>query len=344
MTVHNESNYNQFFTGAYGNNAETNYSQYINSLSPDQLINRYKDSTQADYGVQGGIMGTQDANNFQAYQSFKSVMGRDPTASEFSQVIPSFQGPNGHINGNAYIASLQQQYKSNPTLDPTAAQNNQKPADIQSNVTQQFQSLLGRAPTADELSHFTNAIQTNQTDSYGLSSFLKQQPEYTNAQDTTFRSGLNTELSNYDTTEFNREKGDVMSAYANQGMTPGNSPSLDYALTDLMGKIASNRSNYLAGISASQYQGNKDLAIGGYQNSLDQMYNTNQQNVSNQRSYGSQLMNQGYAGADYNTQMNQYQNMLNQSNQGRNTMHGYDYLNLGLQAANTGVKAYMGGG
>jgi len=305
-----DSNQQGSFEGAYNN--------ILNSFTPDQLIKRYGTVTQDQLNT------PLDQLNKQMYDSFNSTFGRAPTTSEWNQIAPAFQGPNGLLNGRAALSNLQQQYKSNPQLDPTSSFNNQKPGDISNNVNQQFQSILGRPPTTDELQHFSQAIQTGQIDSYGLGSFLKQQPEYTNAQDAKFRSGLNTELQNYDTQEFNQEKGDIISAYGANGMPAGFdangkslSPSLDYALTDLMGKISSNRSAYLANLSAQQYGGNKDLAIGNYQNTLSQMYNQNQQNTQNQRQYGQQLLNQGFAGADYNTQMNNYLQYMN-SNKGSN--------------------------
>ena len=309
---------------------ERNYNNILQGFTPDQLIRRY---SQANIGTQLGT--DADRAGYRAYSSFKSLIGRDPTSGELAQILPAFQGPNGAINGNAALANLQQQYKSNPNLDPTSARNNQNPADISANVSQQFRSILGRDATPEELAHFTQAIQSNQTDAYGLSSFLKLQPEYTNAQDKNFRSGLNSELAGYDTEAFNKQKGDIISAYARNGMAAGNSPSLDYALTDLMGKLASNRSAYLSQLSAAQYGGNKDLAIGNYQNSLNQMYNENQQRANQQAQYGQQLTNQGFAGADYQTQMNDYMRFM----QNQPKQRGTNPFGTALQGAAAGSAA-----
>lgn len=346
-----EEGHEQFFSGAGGNDAEVNSSNYLNSLNPDQLLRRYANATQADVGQANGIYGTQDYNNYQAYSTFKSLLGRAPTSSEFLQVVPAFQGPNGHINGQAFLANLQQQYQANPHLDPSKAT---KAEDTSGSVQQQFKSILGRDATQDELSHFTQAIQSGQTDAYGLGSFLKQMPEYTNTQDTAFRGGLNTELQNYDVQEFGRQKQGIEADYARRGISAGSSPSLDYALTDLMGKIAQNRSAYLANLSASQYGGNKDLAIGNYQNTLNQMYSQNQNQTQNRQNLGNTLLDRGFQGSDYSTQMNDYMRMLNQGNQSRNVLHGPDWLNVGLGAINTGARvggamsgnpwAYLGGG
>lgn len=275
-----------------------------------------------------------------AYNSFKQMFGRPPTQNEFAQVMGAFQGANSRITGNAYLAQLQQQYQANPALDPSSSTNiaNRKPEDISKNVSQQFQTILGRDATPDELQHFTEAIRSNQTDTYGLSAFLKQQPEYTNAQDKQFRGGLNDELAGYDQKAFDRMKGDVMQDYASRGIN--NSPSLDYALTDLMGKLAENRGKYLASISTAQYGGNKDLAVGGYRNTLDQMYANNQSQRQGNMAYGQDLINRGFAGADYGQQMRDYMNQMNSNRGYNNTLHTPDYIGLGLNVVNAGTKAY----
>lgn len=284
--------------------------QRISSDFNDKFGDNFKQFTDLsrDYGI---------------YKNFQGLFGRDITPQELAMARPAFQGPNSEINGNAFLANLQQQYKANPATDPGSAQNTQKPADIQGSVQQQFKSVLGRDPTQDELAHFSEAIKSNQTDAYGLGNFLKQMPEYTNQQDSQFRQGLNTELQNYDVQEFGRQKQDIMSDYAKRGIDVGSSPSLDYALTDLMGKIAQNRQAYLAQLSAGQYGGNKDLAVGNYQNTLNQMYNTNQAMRQQQQGYNNALINRGFEGADYQQQMNDYMKYMN-ANKGQsgNPLYG----------------------
>lgn len=309
------------------------YNNILNTLTPDLLLKRYGQGQASQFQATG-----QDQSNYQAYSTFKSLMGRAPTSGELAQIIPAFQGPNGLMNGRAFLANMQQQYHSNPTLDPGNPQNNQNPTDIQGQVKQQFQSILGRDPTTDELNHFTTAIQSNQTDAYGLSSFLKQMPEYTNTQDTNFRNSLNSQLQGYDTNEFNREKQGVMADYASRGM--GGSSSLDYALTDLMGKIAQNRSSYLANLSASQYGGNKDLAIGNYQNTLNQMYGNSLNQRQSQQNYSNDLLNRGFQGADYQTQRNDFMNFMN-NNRGSSYNPLYGVIGGAIGA---GAGGLMSGG
>lgn len=303
--------------------------RYLSGLTSDQLFNRYKRLNELTGGKEGTAGNNRsDLQYNAAYANSKQILGRDPTADEFGQISNYFQDPSdnakGISTGKQFLYNLKQQYKTNPTLDPTNIQNTKNPADFSSSVNQQFKSILGRDPTADELEHFTTAMKTNQVDAYGLGAFLKQMPEYTNAQDTQFRGGLNTELQNYDTQEFGREKQDVISDYAKRGMAPGSSPSLDYALTDLMGKIAQNRSSYLAQLSSSQYGGNKDLATGNYQNTLNQMYSNNQNQRQQQQNYSNALLDRSNQGTDYNIQKNDFMNYLNSTRgkSGGNPLYG----------------------
>lgn len=332
----------------YGYGVNQNISNYIAGLDPETLLQRYQhigqgnrtlnDYYKAAYGISDPGNVAEDYN-YQAYQSLRSLLGREPTSNELVSAIPAFQGPNGLINGRAYVASLQQQYKSNPQMDPGNPMNNQKPEDVSTSVNQQFQSILGRAPTTDELQHFSQAISAGQVDAYGLGSFLKQMPEYTNAQDKTFRSNLAGELQGYDQSAFNRMKGDVYADYAARGFQ--NSPSLDYALTDMMGKIAENRGNYLANLSSQQYGGNKDLAIGNYQNSLNQMYQNSQSQRQQQSQYANSLLNRGYEGADYTTQKNDYMDYLSKQPQYKPSV--FDYINAGANVARGIGSLYTGG-
>lgn len=315
-----------------GGSFEANYNQYLNQLTPDLLVKRYDSLNNGNYFNTG-----LDKLQKQAYDTAKSILGRGPSGSEFAQILPAFQGPNGLMTGRAFLSNLAQQYKSNPNLDPSAAQNNRNPQDTSNSITQQFQSILGRAPTADELAHFSQAIQSNQTDAYGLGSFLKTQPEYTNAQDKNFRGSLNDELQGYDQTAFDRMKGDVVSDYASRGFAPGASPSLDYALTDLMGKITENRSKYLTQLSANQYGGNKDLATSDYKDTLNQMYSDSQSRNSANSSYGQSLLDRGFSGADYDAQKNDFTNYLN-SNRPNNSNNMWNYLNTGINAINAGAN------
>jgi hypothetical protein len=330
---------------------------YNANATSAQLIDRYGAVNQA---------GTSDAANFtrqiygdtdklgqSAYDEMAQQLGRAPTADEWNQLYQAWQGPNGTVNGRAAVSQYAQQIKNDPnnpnsSLNPNNAGYGARVAPQNQAVTQQFQSILGRAPTADELQHFSGILASGQTDAYGLQSFLKTQPEYMNAQDTQFRSGVNDQLQSYDTAEFNKEKTGVMADYASRGFGTGNSPSLDYALTDLMGKLASNRSAYLAQLSSQQYGGNKDVATQGYQTSLNQMYDQSQQNTQRQNSLTDYYTQRGNQGADYMTQMNDFLNYQN-ANKGKSinplygaagTLAGTPFGATGQAAGNAAGTAY----
>lgn len=284
-----------------------------------------------------------DAVQQSAYDEMVSALGREPTTDEYSQLVQAFQGPNWAVNGRAAVSQYAQQIKSDPNnpnspANPHNAGYQDYLAPYTGSVSEQYQSILGRAPTSDELQHFSSILASGQSDAYGLQNYLKQLPEYTNAQDAQFRTGLNDELAGYDQKAFGREKNDIMADYARRGFGVGNSPSLDYALTDLMGKIAENRGGFLANLSAQQYGGNKQLAVGNYQNSLNQMYDQNQANRQRQNQLTDSYMNRGYEGADYLTQKNDYMNYLNSQKK-----RGNPWGQLIGGAIGAGAGAYFGG-
>lgn len=307
---------------------QAGYNQLLNNLTPDQLLARYsnKNALQGQFNAT-----TQDSQGYQAYQAFKSIIGRDPTSSELSSVIPYFQ--NGPQFGNAYVSQLKTQLQQNPN-DPL---NQGKAASFSPQIGQVFQSMLGRAPTQDELNHFGGLFATGNVDAYQLQDFLRGTPEYQTAQDTTFRQGLDTELQKSDLNFFDRAKQNVLSQFMQNGTQ--NSSALDSALTDLMGQISNNRSSFLANLSANQYQGNKDLALKNYQGSQNQYLqnqNYNRQNALNQQNY---LTSRGNELSDYNTQAQAYQNYLN--SQKPNNL--FNYLNTGANLINSGTNLYRAG-
>lgn len=305
-----------------------NYNNLLGRLTPEQLLARYANPNAKADQFQAT---PQDIQQYQAYQSFTSQVGRPPTASELSQVIPAFM--NGPQFGNAWIADYKDQLKQNPN-DPL---NQQRAGGFSPQITQTFQSMLGRAPTQDELNHFGGLFATGNVDAYQLQDFLRGTPEYQTAQDAQFRKGLDTELQNNDINFFNRAKQSVISQFLNQGI--GTSTALDSALADLAGQISQQRSGFLANLSANQYQGNKNLALGNYQGAQNQYLanqNYNRQNALNQQNY---LTSRGNELSDYNRQMNDYMNYAN--SQRPNNL--FNYLNTGANLVNAGANLYTAG-
>lgn len=298
--------------GNFANDARQQIEQYIGSLSPDQLLQRSiglnqnagsGDLTQYLQNQYSGVNSQNDVSNIQALKSFQSIMGRDPNANEYAQIVPIFQQSNGQTLGNAWLSQYKQQYDQNP------ANRTGEAGKYSDQINQQFQSMLGRAATSDEVNHFGSLLATGNVDAYQLQDFLRGTPEYQTQQDTQFRSGLGKQLEDSDVNFFNRAKQGVMSQFMQNGT--GNSSALDSALTDLMGQVSQQRDAYLTSLSAQQYGNNKDLALGNYQNTQNQYLQNqgyNRQQSQNQQNY---IQGRSDNLTDYNRQMSDYMNFMN---------------------------------
>ncbi len=277
----------------------------------DQLIPQMAQYThQLDSGGQKsseavrsvGAQSVYDAEKeFNIYKAGQQYLGRDLTPAEVAQIKPKYA--DGADIGNAYVAELGKQEASSPeALGRKAGQ-------YTGDVNSMFQNLLKRGATKDEIDYFGRALASGQTTPYQLSQYVQSLPEYQGQQDTQFRQGLQNELSNYDTQAFQREKDNILSSYAKSGL--GNSSSLDFAITDALSKMQTNRDQFLGGLSAQQYGGNKQAALGAYQQSQNQYL----QNQDYQRNLGQSNLNyltgRADQGSDYNRQMSDYLNYLN---------------------------------
>lgn len=235
------------------------------------------------------------------YEGVSELMGDDIDKNVISQLLPAYQ--ESTKNGNAALAQWADVYKqSTPYLKKQAYK-------YSGDVTQVFNDLLARGATQGELDHFGQMLATGETDLYELSQYVQSLPEYQTKADMEFRKGLSDELQGYDTKFFNRATPELMSQYAKAGIQ--NSSALDFAMADLMGNIAENRGQYLAGLSSQQYGGNKAAARADYQAAMGQYLNELGQ--SRNRAYG--LMDyynqRGDAFTDYQRQRQDYMNYLN---------------------------------
>lgn len=300
----------QGYTPAYDSNQkgsfEGNYNTILNQFTPDQLLKRYQNGKAEQYQT------NLDKTNAQAYNSFKSLIGRDPTANELAQVIPAFQA--GPQLGNAWLSQFAEIEKQKPA-------NLQKRAgDFKDQVNQVFKSQLGRDATADEITHFGSLFASGNLDAYQMQDFLKGTPEYQNNQDKQFRTDLSGELQKSDQNFFDRAKQSVMAQFMQNGT--GNSTALDSALVDLMGQIQSKRSDYLANLSSQQYGSNKNLAISNYGNTMDQYLKDKNYNRGLSQNTMDQYMNRSNELVDYNRQMQDYMNYANSYNPRNNGFAG----------------------
>lgn len=272
----------------------------------------------------GGAGGDITSARFYAGQKFKELFGRNPTAGELTMLAAAYVGSSRHVANNAQGDAAVAQYfysrKNNPEdkkkkAETEAPQHYGQVGDI-------YQELLGKGATQDELDHFGKMLASGEVDPYELRNYIKQLPEYQEGQDKEFREGLNKELTTYDTDVFNREKENVISRFAQAGRL--NSPSLDFALTDLMGKISSERSRYLAGVSANQYEGNKAAAREDYRTTLDRTLRDEDYNRARQYQLWDMYQNRVNEITDYNrTAQDYYDAMRRQKgNRGANAFSG----------------------
>ncbi len=300
-------------TGSY----ERNYNAQLNQYTPEELLARYKSGK--EYGM------NIDRSNSLAYRSFVEQIGREPTSSEFAQILPAFQ--QNSLYGNAILGSIRDRLAQNPN-DPI---NKGKSGQYTDQINQTFQSMLGRAATADEASHFGNLLATGNVDTYQLQDFLRGTPEFQTQADTKFRSGLGKELEDQDVSFFNRASQGVRSQFLNQGT--GNSSALDSALTDLMGQISQQRSKYLSDLSAKQYGGNKELALSNYGNTQNEFLNNQNYNRGLSQRNSDAFSGRSNELSDYQTQMSDYMRM----NKGSGSNRGMGAFGGALAGAGAGA-------
>lgn len=266
--------------------------------------------------------------NYQIYKAGQDLLGRDLTQNDLASLTPYFSDINA---GRAAVSQMAEQEKNSP------ANLAKKAPQYTDQINGVYQGLLNRGATKDEIDHFGGMIASGQLDPYALKQFVEATPEYQTQADTKFRGGLADELQGYDTKFFDKAKDSVISQFAKNG-TMGSS-GLDFALTDLMGKIADNRGQYLAGLSAQQYGGNKDAARQDYLGTQGQMLD----NMSNQRNRSQGLqdfyLQRSTGQQDYQQQMTDMQNMMNGMPQQRKSGIGGAVGSL----AGAGLGAFLGG-
>lgn len=320
-------------------------SGYAESMDPDSLVKRYQavaDARDSLYGNQNNaakfiqqVFGGTDQTNQYAYDTYRSVFGRDPTAEEFAKVLPVFGGAEGRQRGAAYISELFDQYKQSPEyLGKQAGQYGDELGGV-------FQEVFGRGARADETDYFGRMRAAGRTP-FEIRQMLEASPEYQTAQDTKFRSGLASELEGYDTSFFDKQKQGIYADYARRGFGAGTSPSLDYALTSLMGDIAEKRGSYLAGISSQQYGGNKNAAREDYRANMSRYFDDQDYERNRKQAELGYYRGRSDEDRDYQRQKEDYFQMLARNKQGRDAFHTGDWINLGLQGANAYANSQSG--
>jgi hypothetical protein len=291
--------------------------------------------TNADWGAGQwtGAGGGPQAQQFYAWQDFAKTFGRNPTQAELDQYSAYYASP-GDPNraniptGNQAIASYYQQQNAPSAIDlqnqqvqqAQGAYTSQK-GTINPQLGQMWQSMLGRAPTQDEMTHFGSLLASGQTDPYELQNYLKQTPEYANSQDAQFRQQLGGQMNDINGQFFSRYiQPSVMSQFASSGRdVSGASTGLQYALANAAKDLQLNSQQYLTGLGAQQYQGRQGVATQGYEAQLGQQYGVQNASLGNAISNQNNQLGQNWASTQYGRQSNDLMNYLrNLPKQGSN--------------------------
>lgn len=293
-----------------------------------------------------------------AFLDFQQQFGRNPTQSELNMLSPQYGiGDTNKLDlsrGKAAVSTYYQTKSGANSPDDVYKQQQEKylkdaPQHFDT-VNSLFKSTLGRDATQDELNHFGSELASGTTDQYQLGQFLQQQPEYTTKQDEekqakikadnqsfltgrqeqdkAFQQQLSGQLSDYDKQYFNEQiLPSIQQSFAKQGRS-FDSSGFQNSATQSAQQQNLQRDQYLAGITASQYNDYQQLAAA--QNADVQQLSTLQ--------YGSR-QNQAYQ--DYANQVAQQQSLINSGTANRfSGVQGILSSNANLSDYRTQQDAY----
>lgn len=266
--------------------------------------------------------------DYNIYTTAQDVLKRDVTANEINELRPYFSGPNGLDSGRAAISHIaDQEAKSPEALSKKAPEYSGK-------INEIYQDLLKRGASSDELDYFGQKLATGEITPYEVREWIKQTGDYQTQEDTKFRTSLADELAGYDQKAFDEQKQNILSSYMKSGKL--NSTALDYAITDTLSKMATNRDQFLSSLSASQYQGNKAAARGDYETSLSRLFGKEDYNQQKNDTMLSDLLKRANEGVDYQREMSDLVNYMNA--QPKQDTSPWNYVNAGLGLLNTGAN------
>jgi len=293
----------------------------------------------------GGRGGGQQAAEYYAARDFVAQFGRNPTQSELNQLAPAYLSSDPNIanlsGGKANVSAYYTQLSQSPSniYNQQQQQYLSQAGNFKDQVNGAFQSTLGRDATQDELSHF-GALMASGQDQYQVQQALQQTQEYQNTANTKFQNQLQGQLQQSNSTYFNQYIAPSLQAQnAMSGQAPGSS-ALSSQLANAALQQNQGLQNFLAGVTAQNYQNSTANATNQYNQLMNQQYGLQGANVSNALSnqYNNQAYNQQLN--LYQLQQQSYSNYLNQYGK-RNGLQGIGSLAGGLAGA--GIGAYAGG-
>ncbi len=296
----------------------------------------------------GGAGGSDQAAQAYAAQDFVKQFGRNPTQSELSMLAPSY------ISGDPNIAALSAgrgavaAYYNSMANTPTNIQANQTAqglkayqagqAGFDATTTAAFQQATGRAPTADELSHFGGLLASGAIDSYGLSQLVGQTAEAQNKQTADYQNTLSQNLQSTQGDYFkNYINPSILSQTAAAGRDP-NSSGVQQAEVQAGKQQNYDLQNYLANFGATQYGQSAQNQQGVYSQYLNQQYGLQNAGISQQLGQQNYMQQQNSNLQNYQLQQNAYNQYLSKYGKTNNGVGGL--IGGGIGA---GIGAYFGG-
>lgn len=271
------------------------------------------------YPDPSGRGGSDQYQQAYAFQDFVKQFGRNPTQSELSMLSPSYAGDPNIANLSAGRGAVAAYYNSMANT-PTNIQANQNAAGqkayqtgqagFDATTTAAFQQATGRAPTADELSHFGGLLATGAIDPYGLSQLVGQTAEAQNKQTQGYQDTLSKNLQSTQGDYFSKYiNPSILSQTAAAGRDP-NSSGVQQAEVQAGKQQNYDLQNYLANFGASQYGQSAQNQQNVYGQYLNQQYGLQNAGISQRLGEQSYLQNQNTNIQNYGLQQNAYNQYL----------------------------------
>lgn len=247
-------------------------------------------------------------------QAYREFFKRDPTPQEVATVFPTFgTDPNVHDTATmrSYVAQLAQQEQNAPQAIDQRRQEElaQKAPQFDSEINDLFTQTLGRPPSAAERQHFSS-LRASGIDAYEIGDFLKQLPEYGQAQDKQFRDQASGELQGQDQQYFTEKILPAIQSQFAQSRRSVDSSGYAAALAQAATQQNRDRESFLSNLSASQYQGRTANARADYESYINRLYGNQDYN----RARTAQLQDQSTGRLndiqDFNFQQQAYEKYL----------------------------------
>lgn len=284
-----------------------------------------------------GPGGGSQAQQFYAWQDFVKQFGRNPTQSELSMLAPNYASGDPNKTNNSAGAGAIAGYYNSMANTPTNIQANQTAQGLKqyqagktgfdATTTAAFQQATGRAPTADELSHFGGLLATGAIDPYGMSQLIGQTAEAQNKQTAGYQDTLSKNLQSTQGDYFkNYINPSILSQTAAAGRDP-NSSGVQQAEVQAGKQQNYDLQNYLANFGATQYGQSAQNQQNVYDQYLNQQYGLQNAGISQRLGEQNYLQNQNTNLQNYQLQQNAYNQYLNK----------YGNRNGGIGGALTGA-------